>query len=240
VPKQESKNLPKPAHIATIIELMSRGAKDSPVPLTTIELAQKLGKSQQVVSKHLEELERDGMIERFRRGRKTYVKLSDQGAQKFSNLYSTLHKVFGMKGSSFEVEGVVFSGLGEAAYYVSQDGYNKQFVAKLGFEPFPGTLNLRLESTVDREIRRQLISGNGSIQIEGFKDGKRTFGGAQCFRAKIADKLPAAVILIERTIYDDSVLELIAPVNLRRVMKLKDGTRVRVRIFLNGDASKIC
>jgi riboflavin kinase len=232
---QEGKNLPKPSHIPVIIELISRGAKDGPVPVTTVELAEKIGKSQQLVSKHLAELEREGVIERFRRGRKTYVQLSEEGTERFSNLYDTLHKVFGRKPSFVEILGVVFSGLGEAAYYVSLEGYKKQFVSKLGFEPFPGTLNIRLESTVDREVRRQLSLGDGSVKIDGFRDGKRTFGGALCFRAKINGKLPAAVIILERTIYDENVLELIAPVSIRKSLKLKDGSNVRVRVLLQND-----
>jgi CTP-dependent riboflavin kinase len=34
-----------------------------------------------------------------------------------------------------------------------------------------------------------------------------------------------------RTHYDDSVLELIAPINLRQHFKLKDGDEVRVTAF---------
>lgn len=227
----QKRNLPKAAHIPTVIELLYEGAKDKPVPLTTSELAKKLGKSQQLVSKHLEELEQDGLIERFRRGRKTYVKLTDKGTAEFSNLYSKLHKVFGKNERVLDLNGVVFSGLGEAGYYVSLKGYREQFVSKLGYEPYPGTLNLRLESPIDREIRRTLDSGVGSIHIDGFKDGKRTFGGAECFKASVG-KVSAAVILIERTIYDDGVLELIARVNLRRALNLKDGAKVHVKILL--------
>jgi riboflavin kinase, archaea type len=232
-----AKKLPKAAHIPTVVELISLGAKDKPIPLTTTELAEKLGKSQQIVSKHLEELEKDGQIERFRRGRKTYVRLTKRGSAEFSNLYATLRQAFGEAAKTIEVDGVVFTGLGEAAYYVSLEGYKEQFVQKLGFRPFSGTLNLRLESTLDRQVRRDLGTGVGSIHIDGFKDGKRTFGGADCYRARIG-KLPVAIILIERTIYDEGVLEVIAPVNLRRTLNLKDGSKVHVSIMVGLESLK--
>ena len=61
--------------------------------------------------------------------------------------------------AELDVTGVLFSGLGEGAYYIMIKGYRKQFQSKLGFDPFPGTLNLRLDSTVDRKIRRDLSFG---------------------------------------------------------------------------------
>jgi riboflavin kinase, archaea type len=226
----------KPTHIPTIVELLSLGARDKPVPLTTTNLAKKLNKSQQMASKHLEEMESEGLIERMRSHGKTYVKLTQKGALEASKLYNDLEAVFGKNERVMEVEGEVFDGLGEAAYYVSQAGYNKQFVEKVGFAPFPGTLNVRLSSAIDRKVRRDLVSEKG-IHIEGFQDGKRTFGGAECFRSLINSKVACAVLVIERTSYDDSVLEIIAPVSLRKNMHLKAGSRINVKIFLNGSGS---
>ncbi len=229
-----SPKLTKTAHIPTIVVLLSEGAKDAPVALSTVELARKLGKSQQIASKHLEELERQGFIERMRSGGKTYVKLTENGVNTASKLYYTLHKVFGREERSLEVSGTIFVGLGEAAYYVSHEEYRKQFISKLGFDPFPGTLNIRLGSSLDRKIRRDLSVAKG-IRIEGFAHGKRTFGGAECFRAILNSKMHCAVLVIDRTSYDDSVLEILAPVNLRKTLNLKEGTRVRVKILFAGN-----
>ncbi len=221
----------KPSHIPTIVELLAEGAKDKPVALTTIELANKLGKSQQMASKHLDEMEREGLIERTRSGGKTYVRLTEKGVSSASELYSSLHSIFGVEEQLIEVTGTVFSGLGEAAYYVSMNGYKRQFVSKLGFAPYPGTLNLRLTSTPDRKVRRDLAVAKG-IRIEGFQDGKRTYGGAKCFRALAHERIQCAVLVIERTIYDDSVLEIIAPVNIRDTLSLKNGDKIQVKVSL--------
>lgn len=223
----------KPSHIPTILELVLEGAKDRPVPLTTVELARRLGKSQQMASKHLEEMERAGLIERIRSRGTTYVKLTGVGVAEANQLYSNLQSAFGQKERMVEVQGSVFYGLGEATYYTSLNGYRKQFISKLGFDPFPGTLNIRLGSVLDRRIRRDLATSRG-IHIDGFKDGKRSYGGAECFRAVLNDKIACAVLMLERTSYDDSVLEILAPVNLRKTLNLKEGGDVRVRIVLNG------
>lgn len=220
----------KPSHIPTLLELLIEGAKDKPVPLTTNTLASRLGKSQQLASKHLEEMEKEGLVERIKSGGKTFVKLTKKGTYTGERLHVTLKQVFGETVEGLSLTGKVFSGLGEGAYYVSLTGYKKQFKSKLGFEPFPGTLNLRLYSAIDRKIRRDL-STSRAIHIDGFKDGKRTYGGAECFRSLVNGKVKSAVLVIERSIHDDSVLELIAPTSIRDQFKLKDGESVRVSIL---------
>lgn len=219
----------KPVHIPTLLELLAQGAKDKPVYITTTELARKLGKSQQLASKHLDEMEREGLIERIRSNGKIYVRLTKKGVGASASLYSTLGRVFAEQEKS-SVRGIVFSGLGEGAYYVSLKGYRKQFESKLGFDPYPGTLNLKLESAVDRKIRGDL-STRGGIKIEGFSDGKRTYGGAKCLRADINREEKGAVLIIERTSHDDSVIEIISPTNLRRKLNLKDGSSVEITIY---------
>jgi riboflavin kinase, archaea type len=221
----------KASYIPTLLKLLEIGAKDRPVSITTGSLAGMLGKSQQMASKHLDDMEREGLVEKIRSRGKTYVKLTKKGISAGAALYSSLAQVYGKEEQELEVKGTVFSGLGEGAYYVSLRGYKRQFVSKLGFEPFPGTMNLKLDSAVDRKVRRDLGVSKG-IHIDGFQDGKRTFGGAECFRAVINKKVEAAVLIIERTTHDDSVLEIISPKNLRESLKVKDGDFLNVTIFM--------
>jgi riboflavin kinase len=223
----------KPSQIPTILQLLSAGAKDKPVALTTVELAKKLNKSQQMASKHLEEMEDEGLIERVRSKGRTYVKLTEKGSFEAARIYSDLEAVFGKSERTLEVEGTVFQGLGEGAYYISLNGYRRQFVSMLGFDPFPGTLNIRLSTAVDRKVRRDLAVEKG-IHIDGFKDGKRTYGGAECFKSLLNGKILCAVLVIERTSYDDSVLEIIAPVNLRKALHLEEASKVKLKISVNG------
>jgi len=228
----------KSSQIPTLIELISIGAKDTPVAITTVELAEKLGRSQQLASKHLEEFEKAGLIERFRSNGKIYVKLTKDGVLEAAALYKTLQDAFEKSADSIELQGTVFSGLGEGAYYVSLPGYKKQFEAKLRFEPFPGTLNLRLNRAIDKKLRRDMGLAKG-IHIDGFSDGKRTYGGAECFPALVEGKIKGAVLVLERTSHDDSVVELISPVNVRRTLRLKDGDQLRVKVGEKFDADAL-
>jgi riboflavin kinase len=123
-------------------------------------------------------------------------------------------------------EGTVFSGMYQGGYYISQEGYREQIVERLGFDPYPGTLNLRLREE-DLEARRMLEALPGA-RIEGFRGVDRAFGGARCYPILVNGEAEGAVIVAERTSYDLSVMEVIAPVNLRERFGLEDGDAVRV------------
>lgn len=220
----------RPAYLPTLLELLMLGAKDQPVRVTTVELAKRLGRSQQAASKHLYELERDGYIVRVKSGQVNHVKLTEKGLGVLTTLYTTLKSILEAVPKVYELKGYLFSGLREGAYYISLRGYRRQFIRKLGFDPYPGTLNIKLVTSVDRSLKRELDQYQG-IGIEGFEDEHRTYGGARCFPAVVNDVVKGAVIILERTHYDDSVIEVIAPVEIRSVLGLKDGDLVRVKVF---------
>jgi riboflavin kinase len=209
---------------------MRLGANQRYVPISTSELAERLGQSQQAASLHLLELEQEGFIDRRRSGLRHSIKLTLQGLELVSSFYSELKSIL-EKVHEYVFRGRVFEGLGEGGYYISLHGYKKQFMKLLGFEPFPGTLNLKLESPLYVDQKRQLRYIEG-IRIEGFENGSRTYGGAKCFKAQVNETYPVAVLVIDRTHYDDSVLEVISPLNLRKELGLKNGDEVNVRVFL--------
>ncbi len=159
------------------------------------------------------------------------MKLTDRGLDAVQSFYGSLKGAIEGQSAEFTFRGSLFTGFGEGGYYVSLHGYAKQFMSKLGFEPFPGTLNLRLSSPAQIEQRRQLQFLKG-IEIQGFEDGNRTYGPVKCFRANLERKYPAAVLGIERTHYDHSVIELIAQLDLRKGLGLNDGDECSVTVFL--------
>ncbi|MCP8307738.1 MAG: DUF120 domain-containing protein [archaeon] len=214
-----------------LIELLLSGAKDSPIKISTIEISKRIGKSQQLASKHLLELENEGYVERFKGDRQYSIKLTEKGLNQLVKLYLALREVLEAPPSVIEIEGELFSGLEEGAYYVSLENYRRQFIDKLGFDPYIGTLNLKLTSSKDRKLRHELEHYSG-ISIDGFKNEHRTYGGAKCFMAVVNDLVEGAVGVFERSHYDDSVLEVISPIKIREKLGLKDGDRVKVKVFL--------
>ena len=219
----------KPILWNTLYKLSELGAYHRAILVSTNILAREIVLSQQTISRHLIELEKLGLIERHISVRGEKIKLTEEGAQEIRRIYSSLKSIVEKLTEEIVLEGKLFTGMFEGAYYISRDGYRKQFIKKLGFDPYPGTLNLKLSSSFDIRMRREL-EAHPSIFIEGFKDGERTFGSVKCYPATINDEVEGAVILIDRTHHNSSVLEVIAPVYLRKRLKIKDGSRVQVRV----------
>lgn len=218
-----------PAYISTLIELYGLGASDHPVEISTSDLGNRLDLSQQAVSKHLLRLEERGMIERRKSGRRNAVIITSEGSDEVLVHYTRMKSAVEGKARTITFHGRVFSGLGEGAYYVSVDGYKRQFMNLLGFRPYPGTLNIALDSS-ETGIRKQLKFLDG-VEIKGFRDGKRAYGPVKCFYAKVEERYEAGTLEIERTHHGAAVLEVISPFHLRRVLSLKEGDPVSVTVY---------
>ena len=219
----------KSSLLITLYKLIEVGAYPDEIIFTTTELAKLLGASQQTASRHLIELEKMGLVHRVKLGRRESIKITAGGVKHLDNMFLTLRRAFDFEKAETVFEGTLFSGMGEGAYYISQSGYRDQFVSKLGFNPYPGTLNLRVRKEDQEEVR--LLEASPFILIEGFTDGNRSFGPAKCFRGTIAEKADGALIVPIRTHYSGDVVELISKEYLRKLLHLKDGDMVKVRAF---------
>jgi len=215
-----------------LYKLAEMGAGSRTVKVSTEYLAEKMGASQQTASRYLIQLEKIGWIKRSVTPEGCLVKITDSGMAELKKLYSSLRLIAEAKyPPSVTLEGVLFSGLGEGAYYVTRDGYRKQFIEKLGFDPYPGTLNLKLTSEYDIKTRSELETYPG-IEIEGFKDESRTFGSVRCYPVIINNKVKGAIVCALRSHYNSSVVEVIASTFLRSRLKLKDGNKVKVEVLI--------
>lgn len=219
-------------HILTLSYLISKGAKYNYVPITTSTLGKNIKKSQQAASKHLLELEQNHFIERLISGRNISVKITSKGFTEMVRLSSILQKSLDSYPSHVKLKGTLVSGMGEGAYYMGLKGYTKQFQSKIGYIPFPGTLNVRLDQKIYQEAIKQLETFDG-IKIKSFSDGKRTYGWVKCFRAKLNNSVDCELIMLERTHHDDSIIELISKVCIRKNSKLKDGSKVSIKIEIS-------
>ena len=216
-------------HILTLSELLSKGARYNFVHITTSSLGKSIKKSQQAASKHILELENGGFIDRVMTGRQLSVKITQKGYSELVKLHSILGSSLVSSPSYLELGGSVISGLGEGSYYMSLSGYTKQFKVKIGYVPFPGTLNIKLNQLQATQIIQQLDDLDNII-IDPFSDGKRTFGWVKCFHATLNNSIKCELIRLERTHHDNSVIELISKNNLRRTARLKTGSKVTIKI----------
>jgi len=215
-------------HILTLAELFTKGARYNFVPITTASLGKSINKSQQAASKHLMELEANGYVERLRSGQKVSVRITTKGHSEMIKISSVLKSSLESVPAHLEFRGTIISGMGEGAYYMSMKGYTKQFKTKLGYVPFPGTLNVKLKDKESIEAKRSLDAYT-TILVDGFSDGKRTYGWVKCYPAKI-NGINAALILLERTHHDDSIIELISEENIKKATKLSTGSKVTIRV----------
>ena len=221
-------------HILTIIQVLKLGGRHDFVEVTTTDLAKAIKRSQQAASKHLSELENVGYIQRLRNGQKHLVRITDKGFFEIDNLLSIIKSAIESVPDTIAFKGNIISGMGEGAYYMSLDGYRKQFKDKLGYIPYPGTLNVKLVDQMYKNARREL-SNFPSIFIEGFRDNTRTYGWAKCYLAFINNNAikNAAILLLERTHYDDSMLEVIAPCSIKESLGVKNGDPISLKVYIN-------
>lgn len=154
------------------------------------------------------------------------MRLTSTGLAIIRSVYHDLDAIFRARARVLKLVGRVTSGIGEGSYYVCQEGYRRQFKRVLGFDPYPGTLDLKLDEE-SLELKGVLQSMPGK-HIEGFITPERTFGPVKCFSAKLRG-VKVAIVIPSRTHLTDAI-ELIAPKNLRKKLGLKDGDRVKLEV----------
>ncbi|HSL14511.1 MAG TPA: DUF120 domain-containing protein [Nitrososphaeraceae archaeon] len=221
-------------HILLLSELLLCGAKNNFVELTTNEIAKKIKRSQQLASKELLDLEFFGYIKRNKKSKKYSIKVTEKGYQQVYDLFLFLKTAVESFKHVIDFEGHIITGMGEGAYYMSLNGYKKQFKEKLGYEPYPGTLNIKLNSLLFIEAKKEMLK-YPSIYIEGFSDQSRTFGWVKCYPAYINDSMNinSSILILERTHYDDSIIELIAPFSIKEQFSLKNGDYIKLKVNTN-------
>ncbi|MBR3113017.1 MAG: DUF120 domain-containing protein [Methanobrevibacter sp.] len=116
-----------------------------------------------------------------------------------------------------KINGEVTTGLGKAAYFLSQEFYTREFERNLGFVPFPGTLNVVVSDDYLDEINE--IKNNCQNLIKPDEG----FGAVKYIRAKLCDEINGAIVFPAKTTHEENYLEFIAENKLRDHLNLKDG-----------------
>lgn len=216
-----------PESLAALKELGLLGAVSSFVEVSSGDLAKKLRTSQQTASRRILELEKVGLIRREKGVRSQLVRLSEEGVSLLMDEMHSYKRIF-EQSRQLKIKGKVASGLGEGRYYLDQKGYIDQFVARLGFKPYPGTLNLEVRGAELNKLR--ILKASPAIAIDAFRDQERTFGAVDAWRARIGG-VACAAILPKRT-HHTRTLEIIAPEYLRDRLKVGDGDELEVHVQL--------
>jgi len=123
-----------------------------------------------------------------------------------------------------EIMGKIVSGAGQGVYFTQIDWVRQQCDAKLGFKPFPGTLNLEIASD-DLAVIASLDQKKGIELISP----DPTFCNAKTFPVRLG-KIDAAIIVPEEKvrIHAESIIEIIAPLNIKAALNVKDGDSLNI------------
>ena len=216
----------KPYLLQTLKELALLGAIKNKIEISSLELAKQLESSQQSASRYLVELDKKGMITRELGIKKQLIMVTNLGEEALNREHLQYQQIFELTDRVL-FKGKVISGMGEGRYYTEQSGYVEQFKEKLGFIPYPGTLNVEIEYVERNKLR--LLKNSKAITIEEFKTKNRSFGGVRCFKAKINGS-EGAIVLPLRSHYSN-ILEFISQDYLRQRLNLTDGDGVKIIIY---------
>lgn len=120
------------------------------------------------------------------------------------------------------LSGIIVRGAGEAAYFTELDWVREQCAGKLGFKPYPGTLNIQVDENCFPFLKD--LQKKPAIEL---LSPYPNFCNARLLPASLSD-LQVAIIIPEEgvNIHDKNIVEVIAPVSLKETLSLRDGERV--------------
>lgn len=122
-------------------------------------------------------------------------------------------------------EGKVFSGKGTGKCFIDLPWVKKQIQRKLDFNPYSGTLNIRL--TKEGKEQRKLLDAARGIMVEPEKG----YYLGVLFKASMQE-LACAVVIPKNPDYPSDVLEVISPEYLRGQLRLTDGSIVAIMVTI--------
>jgi riboflavin kinase len=120
------------------------------------------------------------------------------------------------------LRGKVCTGTGEGAEFLRLRWVRDQVKEKLGFLPWPGTLNIRLD--VESVERKKALTKGLLILPE------KNHCCGRLFKAVLED-VECALLAPEVAGYAEDLIEIIAKANLRKGLRLADGDSVRVKVM---------
>jgi riboflavin kinase len=194
-------------------------SKKDIVSIPSVQLGELAGVSQQTAARNLKELEDAGLIRRVKTGRGQGIIITEKGIAELTELYSSLKAFLEEETPKTKVTGTISRGMGEGAYYVNE--YAEEIKNKLGYKPFPGTLNVKVSEPLNLD---RLMTGT----IKGFKKKNRTFGSIRYAPVKLSakEKTESCHLIVPARTHHKGILEIICRYNLRERLNLVDGVVV--------------
>ena len=131
------------------------------------------------------------------------------------------------KSETIRLHGIVTSGIGESKFFTEIPWVKKQFIDKLGIEPYPGTFNITV-------IAEDIDKLNVVRQTKGIEitPEDANFCTANSFPVLVNGKIKGAAIIPVVDNYPQTQLEVISSENIKESLSLEDGDLVEVEVYL--------
>lgn len=120
------------------------------------------------------------------------------------------------------ITGRIVSGVKKGAFFTQLDWVQQQCQKKLGFKPYPGTLNLEIAQET-MPIVEALLEREG-IQLVP-PDGN--FSTGHVYPVSVMGVSGALVATaMNESVHGQNIIEIIAPISLKEALDVKDGDEI--------------
>ena len=128
--------------------------------------------------------------------------------------------------NQLEIPGKIVSGAKQGAFFIQLGWVQEQCLEKLGFAPWPGTLNL--EILMDHVALIEEFKVKKGLELVS---PDANFCSGHVFPVSI-EGVPAAVVLPAEDVrvHEKNIIEIIAPQFLKETLGVKDGDQVTLEI----------
>jgi CTP-dependent riboflavin kinase len=128
--------------------------------------------------------------------------------------------------NSRKISGKIVSGVSQGAFFTQLNWVQEQCLGKLGFKPFPGTLNLAIAEE-NLAIVEALLVKEGIELVPPDSN----FCSGFVFPVTVEDIAGAVVVPAEDVrVHAKDIIEIISPIGLKDALGVEDGDWVRVTI----------
>lgn len=126
----------------------------------------------------------------------------------------------------WKLTGKVVSGVKQGAYFTQIDWVHEQCLGKLGFKPYPGTLNLEISEPYLPII--EILGKQKGLELIS-PDPK--FCNAKSFPVSMGD-ISGAIIMPEEKVrvHGKNIVEIIAPLRVKEALNVTDGDYITITI----------
>jgi len=123
---------------------------------------------------------------------------------------------------TISITGRIVSGVKKGAFFTQLDWVQEQCQKKLGFKPYPGTLNLEIEEE-KIPIVEALRQGGGIELIPPDTD----FCTGHAYPVSVMGVAGAIVAPAEDvSVHGKNIIEILAPISLKEALDVKDGDEI--------------